>query len=272
MIKRLFLYFDGFSAHRALRFMPRIVQGFLIVLWITTIPEYQLFWGNDNVLFRFGMPDSILENAVLRLYYQPEISAWVYFLHPLLLLVGMRNAAISWIPRLLGWFTGMMLYQAAPGVFGWGAILLLQVAFLLIPVHYETESSARKWFNSLSIAAMRIQTILVLAIATIFMWGSSQWLKGETIYYLVHQPSEVRTFLFEASNGLGWVWKATTYLLLATVTCSVASLIFRPTRYISTTVLLVIGSLAVLSFNNLAHGFAVITLALPWIDARESYS
>jgi hypothetical protein len=36
--------------------------------------------------------------------------------------------------------------------------------------------------------------------------------------------------------------------------------------------ILIIGSIAVLAFNNLAHGFALITLALPWIDARESYS
>lgn len=271
MIKRLFLYFDGFSAHRALRFMPRIVQGFLIVLWITTIPEHGLFWGNDNVLFRFGMPDSLLENAVLRLYYQPEIAAWVYFSHPLLLIAGLRNAAMSWLPRLLGWFTGMMLYSAAPGVFGWGAILLLQFAFLLIPVHYETASSIRKWFNSLSIAAMRIQTILVVSVIAVFMWGSAQWQKGETIYYLVHQPSEVRSFLYEASAGVSWLWQIITYALLVTTTCLGLSLIFRPTRYLSTMILLVVGSIAVLSFNNLAHGFAIITLALPWIDAREKY-
>jgi len=36
--------------------------------------------------------------------------------------------------------------------------------------------------------------------------------------------------------------------------------------------ILIIGSIAVLAFNNLAHGLAVITLALPWIDARETYS
>lgn len=271
MIKRLFLYFDSFSAHRALRFMPRIVQGFLIVLWITTIPEHALFWGSDNVLFRFGMPDSILENVVLRLYYQPQISAWVYFSHPLLLIAGMRNAAISWLPRSLAWISGMMLYQAAPGVLGWGAVLLLQVAFLLIPVHYETESAVRKWFNSLSIAAMRILTVMVIAVVAIFMWGSSQWLQGETIYYLIHQPSEVRSFLYESSADAGWLWKALTYALFGITTCLAASLLFRPTRYYSTVIILVIGSAAVLSFNNLAHGFAVITLALPWIDAKESY-
>jgi hypothetical protein len=218
------------------------------------------------------MPDSTLENVVLRLYYQPQISAWIYFSHPLLLIAGMRNAAISWLPRSLAWISGMMLYQAAPGVLGWGAVLLLQVAFLLIPVHYETESAVRKWFNSLSIAAMRILTVMVLAVVAILMWGSSQWLQGETIYYLIHQPSEVRSFLYEASADAGWLWKALTYALFGITTCLAASLLFRPTRYYSTVIILVIGSVAVLSFNNLAHGFAVITLALPWIDAKESYT
>jgi hypothetical protein len=272
MIKRLFLYFDDFATHRALRFMPRIVQGFLIVLWITTIAGHQLIWGDDNVLFRFGMADSLLENIVLRLYYQPEIYAWVYFTHPIFLLVGMRNAANSWVPRLLGWFTGMMLYQAAPSVLGWGALLLLQYALFLIPVHYETESPVRKWFNSLSIAGMRILTLLVVTTVAVFMWGSNQWPKGEAIYYLVHQPSEVRSFIYDASSHVGWLWKIITYALLLITTCLVASLIFRPTRHYSTMILLILGSIAVLSFNNLAHGFAVITLSLPWIDARESYS
>lgn len=271
MIKRLFLYFDGFSVHRALRFMPRIVLGFLIVLWITTLPEHGLFWGPDNALFRFGMADSLIENAVLRLYYQPEIYAWIYFSHPLFLLAGMRNAASSWIPRLLSWTTGLMLYQAAPSVLGWGAVLLLQFAFLLIPVHYETDSASRKWFNSLAIAAMRIQTILILVVIAIHMWGSDQWRHGETIYYLLHQPSEVRSFLYELSDDLGWFWKTLTYSLLVMTTSLAASLLFRPTRHYSTMVILILGSIAVLCFHNLAHGLAVITLALPWIDARESY-
>jgi hypothetical protein len=271
MIKRLFLYFDGFSTHRALRFMPRIVLGFLIVLWITTLPEHKLFWGVDNALYRFGMPDSLLENAVLRLYYQPEIYAWIYFSHPIFLLIGMRNAANSWLPRLLGWITGMMIYQAAPAVLGWGVTLLLQFVFLLIPVHYETESSSRKWFNSLAIAAMRIQAILFICVVAVYMWGSAQWKQGETIYYLLHQPSEVRTFLYELSNDLGWLWKSLTYLLLGLTSCLAASLLFRPTRHYSTLIILILGSIAVLSFNNLAHGLAIITLALPWIDARESY-
>jgi len=272
MIKRLFLYFDDFSTHRALRFMPRIVLGFLLVLWITTIAGHQLIWGNDNVLFRFGMPDSMIDNAVLRLYYQPEIYAWVYFTHPIFLLVGLRNSANSWIPRLFAWFSGMMLYQAAPGVLGWGALLLLQFAFFLIPVHYETGSSVRKWFNSLSIAAMRILTILVISTVAVFMWGSSQWKNGETIYYLVHQPSELRPFIYETSSQVGWLWKTITFALLLITTCLMGSLVFRPTRHYSTMVILIIGSLAVLLFNNLAHGFAVATLALPWIDARESYT
>jgi hypothetical protein len=272
MIKRLFLYFDDFATHRALRFMPRIVLGFLIALWITTLPGHLLIWGEENVLFRFGMPDSFLENTLLRLYYQPEIYAWIYFTHPIFLLAGLRNASNSWIPRFLAWLTGMMLYQAAPSVLGWGAVLLLQFSFLLIPVHYETGSAIRKWFNSLSIAAMRILTILIVATIVVFMWGSSQWPKGESIYYLVHQPSVVRSFIYDASSKVGWLWKSVSYALLVITTCLVGSLAFRPTRHYSTMAILIIGSIAVLAFNNLAHGFALITLALPWIDARESYS
>jgi len=271
MMDRITSYYFQFAEHRALRFMPRIIYGFLFVLWLITLPYSGLVWGADNVLFRFGLVDSLLDNAVLRLYYQPELFPWIYYTHPIFLLLSLRNSAYSFIPRILAWFSGLMLYAAAENLFGTGVILLLQTAFLLVPVHYESTSNVRLWFNSLSMLAMRIQTIVILIVIGMFAWGSAQWKGGDALYYWMHQGYQFRLFAGSSAREATGVLHALSLVCVGLFTLMPFTLLIRHTRFYSTLVLLVIGTISVLFLTNMATGFAIISLALPWIDARETY-
>jgi len=271
MMDRITNYYFQFAEHRALRFMPRIIYGFLFVLWLTTLPYSGLMWGADNVLFRFGQADSLIENTLLRLYYQPGLFPWIYYTHPLFLLLSLRNSGNSWLPRTLGWITGLMLYAAAENLFGIGVILLMQTAFLLIPVHYESNSNVRIWLNSLCMLALRIQTILILTVIALFVWGASQWKGGDALYYWIHQGYQFRLIAGETAHEATSVLHALSLVGLGLFTLMPFTLLLRPSRFYSTLVLLVIGTLSVLFLTNMATGFAIISLALPWIDARERY-
>jgi hypothetical protein len=44
MMDRITSYYFQFAEHRALRFMPRIIYGFLFVLWLITLPYSGLLW------------------------------------------------------------------------------------------------------------------------------------------------------------------------------------------------------------------------------------
>jgi len=271
MITRITTYFFQFADHRALRFMPRIVFGLLLVLWVTTLPYCNLLWGPTNVVFRFGIADGLLENAVLRLYYQPELFLWIYCSHPVLLILSMRNTRLVFIWRILAWITGLMLYAAAPNAFGWGVILILQSAFFLSPVHYESTSTFRLWLNSLALFFLRIQTIVILSTAALFAWGSSQWPDGDTVYYMIHQSFQFRFALQETFAESKAILTGITYLLLGIMSVLPVSLILRYTRFPSTLTLLITGAICIVFLTNMSIGFALATLALPWIDARESY-
>lgn len=271
MIQKITHYYFQFAEHRALRFMPRIVYGFLFVLWLITLPYRNIIWGPDNVLFRYGMADNIIENAILRLYYQPELFPWIYFMYPIFLLLSLRNHPFSFISRILAWFGGLMLFSAAGSVYGSGIIMLLQTALLLTPVHYESASPWRRWLNSFSILSLRLQSIIIVGAIGVFMWGSLQWKAGEAIYYLIHEPFRFRLPFHTMIGESKLILKGINYILLGVISLLPITLIIRPTRFYSTLALLITGIFCTLMYTNMAIGFALITLALPWIDARERY-
>lgn len=269
MKSRFLAHYTRLADNRALRFMPRIVFGFLFVQWLTTLPYAALAWGTDNVLFRYGMPSSAIDNAVRRLYYQPELFYWIYHSHAALLLLSTLNRPWVIAARALSWITGLMLYHAAPDLFGWGMLLLLQTTFFLLPVQYGSSSPLRIWLNSLSLLALRMQTLIVLFSIALFMWGSQQWRTGSALYYLVHQVFHLRSAFFAFFSEKTTLLQLLSYAWL--IICSVlpVGFLWRRTRVFASTILLVVGGTAVIVATNLAVGLGLIALALPWIDATS---
>jgi len=247
--------------------IEKITQYYFLI----TLPYRAIIWGPDNVLFRYGLANNFIENAVLRLYYQPELFPWIYYTYPIFLLISLLNHPLSFVARILAWFCGLMLFSAAEHVYGLGIILLLQTALLLIPVHYESTSASRRWLNSFSMLALRLQTIIILGTIAIFMWGSIQWKSGEAIYYLIHEPFRFRLPFHTMFGESTMILKTINYLLFAVISLLPITLIVRPTRFYSTLALLITGIFCTLMYTNMAIGFALISLALPWIDARERY-
>jgi len=272
MNHRLTAYFQEFSEHRALRFMPRIVFGMLLVLWLMTLPYCTLIWGPDNVVMRSGMPDSILENLIFHLYYRPSMFPWIYAIHAFSLLFALWNSTWSFAPRIVAWFTGLMLYNTAPGLYGTGALLLLTISFFLIPVHYGTKRSWRQWLNSTSMIALRLQTLVVFVTVAPFMWGSTQWKDGTAFYYLMHQSSIVREFAASLVPSGNTILRILTYLVLGATSAMPILFLWRHVRYYGVLFILLAGILSLLVFTHMAIGFAILVLAMPWLDARDHYS
>jgi hypothetical protein len=119
--------------------------------------------------------------------------------------------------------------------------------------------------------AMRIQTIAILIVIGLFAWGSAQWKSGDALYYWMHQGYQFRLIAGESAREATGVLHALSLVCIGLFTLMPFTLLIRYTRFYSTLVLLVIGTISVLFLTNMAIGFAIISLALPWIDARESY-
>ncbi|MFM7234631.1 MAG: hypothetical protein ACKOZM_08565 [Flavobacteriales bacterium] len=259
------------ASHRALRFMPRIVYGSLILVWIISWAYTKLVWGSTSVLMRSAMTDSLLDNVVYQLYYQPPIFSWIYYAHLLLCVWSLWNTRLVFIARLFAWFTGIMIYQTAPGIFGASIFVLLNAALILFPVYYECKSGFRRWLNSMSMLALRLQTLVVMITVALFMWGSAQWKDGEALYYLFHQPAIVREFATDFAMNNSFVLRVITWTVFLFAVVLPLALIVRHTRYYGALSLILAGILSMFIFQHIVIGMALALLALPWIDARSSY-
>ena len=264
-------YFYQLSSHRALRFMPRIIFGMLIIVWITSFPYRHLVWGSSSVLMRSAMPDSLLENFMFQLYYQPHLFPWVYYTHAVMAVLSLWNHRAAFAARFIAWITGVMLYQTAPGLHGASIFVLLNFACVLIPVHYDNERGWRQWLNAVSFLALRIQTFVVLTTAVLFMWGSLQWMAGSALYYLFHQTALVRGFVTEFAIQSKSMLQIVNLTLLVLASILPLALIWRRSRYLAALSMLIAGTISLLIFQHIGIGLAINALALPWIDGRSSY-
>lgn len=265
-------YFFQMATHRALRFMPRIVYGMLIIVWVISWVYTSLIWGSTSVLMRAAMTDSLLDNFVFQLYYQPPIFPWIYYAHFVLLIVGLLNHRAVWVARFLAWITGVMIYQTAPGLYGTSIFILLNFALLLVPVHYESSRAIRQWLNSLAMLALRLQTLIIIGTVALFMWGSVQWKDGNALYYLFHQTALVREVVAGLTNEGKAILRMLTWAFLSAASILPFALMLRPSRYYAALTTLFVAIVALLIFQHVVIGLALALLALPWIDARTSYS
>ena len=265
-------YFFQMATHRALRFMPRIVYGMLIIVWVISWPYTKLVWGSSSTLMRAAMTDSLLDNFVFQLYYQPPIFPWIYYSHVLLLLISLRNHRAVWVARFLAWISGVMIYQTAPGLHGTSIFVLLNFALVLVPVHYDNSQRMRQWFNSLAMLAIRLQTLIIIGTVALFMWGSQQWKDGQALYYLFHQTTLVREFVAGLTNEGKGILRILTWTFFSAASILPVALMLRPSRYYAALTTLMAAIVALLIFRHIAIGLALALLALPWIDARTSYS
>lgn len=252
--------------------MPRIVFGMLLILWITTLPYAHITWGKSSVLTRAIMADRLIPNLIFHLFYHPAHFIWIYCLHAIVLVLSLWNHRFVFVARLIAWITGVMLYQTAPGIFGIGIFLILNTAFLMIPVYYGSEHRLRRWLNSIAFGGLRLQGLLVLFAVTLFMWGSRQWRGGLGFYYLFHQPDLVRAFVITFTESKSGIIQSFTTFYLVLVSVLPGLLIARATRSYTAFTLLGAALISFILFQHVTIGFCLALIALPWIDATKGSS
>ena len=102
---------------KALRLLTVLVYGWFIinVLMIWKVRDY--LWGINNVFYRQGHADDMLQNFFYQLIYDAERFHPIFYTHIICALLSMIERRWSFIPRLLTWMTGLMLYYAATEAF-----------------------------------------------------------------------------------------------------------------------------------------------------------
>lgn len=174
---------DKIIQRQSIRFFTVLVYGWFIWNAIMLWPVKDMLWGPDKIFYRHGFPDGMLSNFFYMLVYQSTRAPYIFYLHILAAAVSMGEFRLSFIPRLITWATGWMLFYSATEAFNSGMMIMLMMAFFCAFIY----THARKFYGVALSNFMRIacitQVMIVYAAAGLYKLTGSQWLAGEAFYY-----------------------------------------------------------------------------------------
>lgn len=242
-----------------------IVGGIYFLLLLQALllfTDRGLLWGIDNVMYRFGHTDRFIENTVLRLYYQPGLFAWIYYGHLMACGAALLSFRLVFIPRIIAWFTGLMLYHAAPAAYSEAMPLLLNMAVIASFYHSSASSRLINTVNYWIPIMLRIQSLIVVTTFLLYAFGSVQWPGGSAVYYHLHHNSLIcaqgyRQLLTKFSTSL-------TYGLLAYAITFISLVGFVRTRRIIINIGIIISCSYVALSCQLMNGLVCILMLLTW--------
>lgn len=163
-----------------------LVYGWLAAYALLLWGESSYIWGPTAVLQRYGAPSTVIQNQIYGVLYFPGRFPWIYGLHIAAALSGMANLRWAAVPRAVAWLTGLMLYYAAIPAHNSGMLLILLLAFYLIPVYTRTESPYRHALNHTALWAVMLQVLLCYTFSAIYKFMGLQWISGDALYYALH--------------------------------------------------------------------------------------
>lgn len=199
----------------AMRWLVRGVYGWFLFNIVLHISEMSLLWGSETLLMRFGATDRLSENVVYALMYNLSLFTPVLWIHIGASLLSMLDRAWTFVPRLVAWFTGMLLYYAATPAFNGGILLMLLLAFYLIPFYSKAHLPERKVLNNASRLAAQIQVCILYVLATYFKLTGTQWIEGSALYYTFNIDHYSTAWLSELAFKHPWWTFILTWLSLA---------------------------------------------------------
>jgi hypothetical protein len=170
----------------ALRLFSVLVYGWFLINAALVWPYIQMMWDRQNVFFRQGHTDTLLENFIYHLIYAPSAFRYVFAIHVLSALLSLFEFRLVIIPRLTTWLTALMLYYSAAEAFNSGMMLMMMLAFYGSVIYTASDNPYRKVLTNLAGLACIIQIGLVYFAAAMYKLGGTQWPSGTALYYALH--------------------------------------------------------------------------------------
>ena len=194
------------TAHpRAMRVGVACVYGWFLVHAALVWSGREWIWGEQSVLMRYGAPGGVLENSAYALMYNLSLFPLVWWTHLLAAAAGMFDKHWSWLPRMVAWFTGWLLYYAGYAALNSGLLLMLLLAFYLIPYCSTTSRPERMVLNNAGRSAVQLQIAMVYALSCFWKALGTQWISGTALYY---------TFNISHYSPVGWAEEGVQQTLL----------------------------------------------------------
>ncbi|MEO0403714.1 MAG: HTTM domain-containing protein [Bacteroidota bacterium] len=189
-----------------------LVYLWLLIYALHTIPLLDMFYGAESVMMpRIPKSSGTIQNVLYMLNYTKERAVWVLAVHIITCLMALTGV-LGWLPRILVWFTGWMLYYGCIPSYNGGYLLMLMFSFYCIPFSFLSRWVPSNVAANLGYLASRWQVILVYVIAGYYKLTGEDWMDGSaigrTLYLEAFVSDFTRNTLFQVPfflKALTWV-------------------------------------------------------------------
>lgn len=167
-------------------------------------PLRDLIWGPYSIGISSHPEQSVTMNFAYILDHMREYAKPAYYLYMASILASLLGI-FKWVPRILVFLIGWMLYYAFIPAFNSSFILYQLFAFYLIPVDAKAKSIFSTTVTNFAFLACRIQFILVYALAGMYKLSGKTWLEGSSVYYALHFDHFTPVWLRDLLVGNKWL-------------------------------------------------------------------
>jgi hypothetical protein len=171
------------NAAFAMRVFSSLVYLWFLINACMLWGSKEYLWGPEKIFYRHGNASDFISNFFYQLIYDSHRFNLIFSLHLVGSALGILDVKWNFIPRLMAWATGFMLYYSAIQVFNSGMLLMLSMALFASFIYTRARHPLRIVIsNSARIAAIA-QLCIVYFVATIYKFSGTQWLNGDALYY-----------------------------------------------------------------------------------------
>lgn len=176
------------------RLFVRLVYGYLLLNGLWLLPVHGLLWGKESLFMAYNQGDGLVINLVTLFDHWRKGSVVAYFAY--LGAVGYCAFALPGerLVRPFVFALGVMLYYAAVPAWNGSTILFNLFTAYLVFMNPNAKRPAGVLFSNFALLAVRVQLVMVYALAGGYKLTGSTWIEGSSLYYGLS---------LERYNGLG---------------------------------------------------------------------
>ncbi len=170
----------------SIRLFSKLVYVWLLGNAAHLFMYHHLLWGPTKVFYRHGLANTPIENFFYQLVYDSHRFWPIYLLHLAACIVSLWEKNWTFIPRLVAWLTGMLLFYAAIPAFDGGILLMLLMSLYCCVVYTTSTNSYRIALTNAARIACIVQVMIVYLTASLYKLGGTHWRTGEALFYTLN--------------------------------------------------------------------------------------
>lgn len=238
------------NAPSSVRLFTIAAYSMMLINAMYFFPIRDLIWGPYSIGITSHPEQSVSMNFAYILDHVRQFAIPAFYLYVLAIIASLFGW-LKWLPRVLVFLLGWMLYYAFIPAFNSSFILYQLFAFYLIPANSKASTVLGITLTNFAMLASKIQFIMVYALAGMFKLSGKTWLEGSSVYYALHLDHFTNPWIRDLLVGNKWLMYVANFFGLTYQLCFPLLIWFRKAK------------IPLFIAGILFHGFIAVSMRLP---------